>query len=328
MASVTVHEAFHVYQNREHPGWTADEGALMSYPTGDPLLLMMRRCESEALRRALSTGSGTEAMGWIAEAMSWRAKRFDRLGEAERAVERGLEVREGLAQYVERKSLGRLNDTSLPQDEFPPESLRKRSYDVGAALAVLLDRTQPGWQEGFNAAPSPVLDLMLQEAASRSGTAARALPPEVVLDITRRAARDAAEHVTSLALKHDEFLARPGWTLRVLVDPGAEPLWPQAFDPMNLSVLGGGALLHTRWLRLGNKSGSLEVLNRSAVTLPAGEHPLFNGVREVVISGLPEDPLIIDEKDASFDAEGISLRFDRTMIERDGTWLTVHLRPP
>ena len=39
----------------------------------------MRRCESEALRRALATGSGTEAMGWIQEAMSWRAKRFDRL---------------------------------------------------------------------------------------------------------------------------------------------------------------------------------------------------------------------------------------------------------
>ncbi len=327
MASVAVHEAFHVYHNREHPGWTADEGALMTYPTGDPILLMMRRCESEALRRALLAG-GPEASGWIAEAMSWRSKRFDRLGEAERAVERGLERREGLAQYVERKSLGRLADTSLPQDEFPPEALRKRCYDVGQALAVLLDRLQPGWQEGFNTLPTPVLDLMLQETVSRAGTAPRSLPPEVVLEITRRADRDAAAHVTALTLKRDEFLAQPGWTLRVVVDPGAEPLWPQAFDPMNLSVLGDGALLHTRWLRLGNRSGSLEVLNRSALTLPAGDHPLFNGVGEVVISGLPERPLIIGEKEATFDAEGISLRFNRTMIERDGSRLTVGLQPP
>ncbi len=327
MASVAVHEAFHVYQNREHPGWTADEGALMTYPTGDPLLLMMRRCESEALRRALSA-DGAEGAGWIAEAMSWRGKRFDRLGEPERAVERGLELREGLAQYVERKSLGRLNDTSLPQDEFPPEALRKRCYDVGQALAVLLDRQQPGWQEGFNASPSPVLDLALKETVSRAGSAPRALPPEVVLEITRRAARDAAARVTALALEHDEFLARRGWTIRVVVEPGAEPLWPQAFDPMNLTVLGGGAMLHTRWLRLGNRSGSLEVLNRSALTLPAGDHPLFNGVREVVISGLPSEPIIIGEKEASFDAEGISLRFNRIMIERDGSRLTVHIRPP
>ncbi len=327
MASVAIHETFHVYHNREHPGWTADEGALMTYPTGDPILLMMRRCESEALRRALLAG-GPETSGWIAEAMSWRGKRFDRLGEAERAVERGMELREGLAQYVERKSLDRLNDTSLPPDEFPPEALRKRCYDVGQALAVLLDRLQPGWQEAFHASPSPVLDMVLQDAVARSGTGPRALPPDVVLEITRRAARDAAAHLTMLALERDEFLARPGWTLRVIVEPGAEPLWPQAFDPMNLTRLGDGALLHTRWLRLGNRSGSLEVLNRSALTLPAGAHPLFNGVGEVVVTGLHAEPSKNGDKEAHFDAEGISLRLDRATIERDGNRLTIRLMPP
>jgi hypothetical protein len=237
MASIAVHEAFHLYHGQAHPDWTADEGALMTYPADDAQVLTMRRCESEALRRALAApAGGDEAVGWAAEALAWRAQRYERLGGPERAVERGIELREGLAQYVERKALGRLDGTTLPEEEYAPDAVRRRAYDVGQAIAVLLDRLHPGWADEINAAPSPALDVALQDALAPRAIPPRALPPDVVLAATRRAAADAAGHAAALARQRDEFLGRPGWTLRVVVEPGEEPLWPQAFDPMNLTA--------------------------------------------------------------------------------------------
>jgi hypothetical protein len=328
MASIAVHEAFHLYHGQAHPDWTADEGALMTYPADDAQVLTMRRCESEALRRALAApAGGDEAVGWAAEALAWRAQRYERLGGPERAVERGIELREGLAQYVERKALGRLDGTTLPEEEYAPDAVRRRAYDVGQAIAVLLDRLHPGWADEINAAPSPALDVALQDALAPRAIPPRALPPDVVLAATRRAAADAAGHAAALARQRDEFLGRPGWTLRVVVEPGEEPLWPQAFDPMNLTALGGGAVLHSRWLRLGNAAGSIEILDRAALTRAAGSHPLFNGVRELTITGLPGAAPEIGANNASFDAEGILLRFNRCTIDRDPGAVTVRLGP-
>ena len=59
-----------------------------------------------------------------------------------------------------------------------------------------------------------------------------------------------------------------------------EPLWPQSFDPLNVERVQGG-FLHKRFLRLGNDSGHLEVMDAGetdieALTIGVGSHPLFN----------------------------------------------------
>ena len=90
-----------------------------------------------------------------------------------------------------------------------------------------------------------------------------------------------------MASSREAFLARPGLTL--VVTAGAEPLWPQGFDPLNVRVVSPSEVLHTRFVRLGNRSGSIEVVGDSALTVAAGAHPLFNGVRSITLTGLPGD---------------------------------------
>jgi len=52
LAATAIHEAFHVYQRRRHPGWSGNEGDVFLYPTDDARLLGLRRLESAAWRRA------------------------------------------------------------------------------------------------------------------------------------------------------------------------------------------------------------------------------------------------------------------------------------
>jgi hypothetical protein len=81
----------------------------------------------------------------------------------------------------------------------------------------------------------------------------------------------------------------PGWRLVVETE---DPIFPQGFDPWNVERLSAAKVLHTRWIKLGNASGSLEVLDRHCLTEGAGKHPLFEGVRRATITGLPSAPRI------------------------------------
>jgi hypothetical protein len=119
------------------------------------------------------------------------------------------------------------------------------------------------------------------------------------------------------------FLERSGETLTLVA--GEEPLWPQGFDPLNVSNLEAGEVLHTRWLKVGNGAGTLEVLDHEALTRPAGAHPLFNGFREVVITGL-EDARI-EERDGTVAvrAEGIAGELKGARLERSGGGFTIRL---
>ena len=63
IASLAIHEAFHVYQQACHPTWQGNETVLYLFPVDDANLLSLRRMETEALRRALAAnGSQGEAV--------------------------------------------------------------------------------------------------------------------------------------------------------------------------------------------------------------------------------------------------------------------------
>ena len=87
----------------------------------------------------------------------------------------------------------------------------------------------------------------------------------------------------------------------VSVQPSA-PLWPQGFDPLNVVTVAGG-IRHDRMLTLGNDSIVVSILDETgadltALTEGAGAHPLFNGVRSVVIAGLAR-PVVMAEGGAT-----------------------------
>jgi len=53
LASLLVHETFHVLQGRHYPDWGGNEMDLFTYPVDNAELLAERRLESIALVRAL-----------------------------------------------------------------------------------------------------------------------------------------------------------------------------------------------------------------------------------------------------------------------------------
>lgn len=302
-AATLLHETFHVFQGERHPEWTADEGALFLYPFEDPGPLFLRRLETEALRRAVLENSLSKSACWARAAIEVRGRRFALLPPDSAAYERGTELKEGLAEYVERKGGGK--SPPLSGEDFGPEEIRRSAYATGSALAELLDRFDRNWKERLSGGESASLDEALSRSVERRRRERCGFSQAEEERARARAKRDTTSLETARAGKRRDFFSRPGWTLTI--SGGPEPLWPKGFDPSNLQRLSGGEVLHTRWLKLSNASASLEILDRASLTQPAGSHPLFNGVRTVTIAGLASPP-VISEKDGTilFHAEGVA----------------------
>jgi hypothetical protein len=307
LAALVVHEAFHVFREARHPDWVGNEAELFLYPIEDPELLRARRLETEALRRALAAEERGAAACWAGVALGMRAERFAALSPGAAGYERGTELNEGLAQYVERRAAGGVAGEVLPAGGFAAAAVRERGYATGQALALLLDRFAPAWRDALERGDAASLDELLRASLDAVAASGCGFSGAEVRLAAERAAADVAEHRGALRARREDFLGAPGW--RIEVEAGAEPLWPQGFDPLNVHRLSAGEVLHARWIRLGNAAGSIEVLNRSALTEAAGEHPLFNGVRRVVVAGLSAAPLVRDSAGvAMVQAEGVEVR--------------------
>jgi len=328
LAAVAIHEAFHVYQRTHHPGWQGNEGDLLVYPVTNPDLLALRRLESEALRRALANREDAGAACWARVAMVQRQARFTALDSAFVEYERLTELNEGLAAYLQLRAAGS-TQVDIPADGFLPEAVRQRAYHTGPAMALLLDRLSPGWQAALEQHDGQSLDGLLE-------TALRSTPPSAPCDFTpvqvgaaRRDARIAAAGVTSdWGKRQRAFETKEGW--RVLIQSAkGKPLWPQGFDPLNVDRV-DGALIHTRYLKLGNDAGQMTALEEPGAEVEArtegvGPHPMFNGVSwvEVVLSikpavQRPEGRLVIY-------GPGFSADFSNATLIESGRQLLVQL---
>jgi hypothetical protein len=327
LAALVIHELFHVFQRQRHADWTANEADLFVYPTDDAGLLALRRLETAALRRALTALEPSMQAAWAATAMGYRRQRFGRLPSEAVAYERGNELQEGLARYVDGKARGDLDQETVLDQDFPADGVRARTYAVGRALALLLDRLAPGWQDALEAAETRPLDMLLETALHCNATPPAAFSPEEQTQAGERAQADVAALQRGRAEHRQAFFALPGWQVVIRVEKG-EPLWPQGFDPSNVQQLGKGAVLHTRWLRLGNAAGSVEVLGHPALTAAAGTHPLFTGVRTLTVAGLPERPLVRTAADDAMEvtAAGVTATFRAARLETQGRMVVVTLR--
>ena len=317
LAALLLHEAFHVFQAARHPKWGGNEAELFVYPVEDPDLLALRRLEWTALRRAISSDNPEGAAGWGARAVVVRRERFSKLPAFAAAYERGTEVKEGLARYVEVKAAG-LAAPLLPPSELPTDRVRDRAYSSGCAIAFLLDRLEPDWKEALETSDA-ALDELLGRAVERARpldfkggerSAAR-----------RRAHADVVAWLSSRASLRRSFESESGW--RVIVESDA-PLFPQGFDPLHVERLSGSEILHTRWIKLGNAAGSFESLDHRCLTESAGKHPLFEGVRRATVAGLPEEPRVQDVAGAvKISGAGLALSFENARARTAGSTITV-----
>ena len=257
LAAILVHEAFHVYQlAHDSPAWEADELAAVAAPAPAAETLHAHAEEAQALGRALA------APDWQAEArraLAWRAVWTARRPAWLTRYIRGIESVEGLAEYVELRFAGRFPELDGARAARLPT--RERAYHSGSALALLLHRSGPGWEQGLLAGRP--LDALLAE---RLGRADKRPAPDPALE---RAARDAAgEHAARLTELERAFSALPGPRL-TLAGAGWRRL---GFDPSNVAVLPGERLLHTRYLKAGCGAAELEVVG--AQVLAHGPDPL------------------------------------------------------
>lgn len=321
MAAIAVHEAFHVYQRARHPNWIGNEGDLFTYPTDAGDLLALRRLETEALRQALAAKEATDAACWAREALALRGERYARMDSAFAAYERGTELNEGLATYVEMRAAGR-RTVALPPAEFGPSEVRRRAYATGPALALLLDRFNPGWPAEFEDNDRQALDAALAKVLGPGATCT--FDDALVAAAEERARRDVSALAVERARMLAAFAEKPGWV--VVVEAGrGNPLWPQGFDPLNVQRVGEERLLHTRFLRLGNDAGQLEVLNAEALTEAVGPHPLFQGVRRVELTGLPQPEVRELEGKVTVRAPSLTVEFRGARVARSHGVVTVRL---
>lgn len=316
LAGTLLHEAFHVHQGKARPTWFGNEAVFFTYPVTDAAAQGLQRLETEALRRAL-TRPGMSVC-WSSRALAIREERAALIGPEAIGYERGNDLNEGLATWVQWHATGAPLDSLIPVAGFGPGDVRLRAYAVGPAQAALLERHLPGWPGTLLADSTLTVDRLLGRTLEARSCRADFTPRERD-SVTALAGRETAAITGERAAAREGFLARSGWTLTITL-PQAQPLWPERFDPWNLTPLAAGEALHLRHLKLSGDRGRMEVLDRAALTRPAGAHPLFNGLREVVVTGLPDRPSIVTRGDTLVvNAPGVTGSFTGLVLEESGT---------
>lgn len=328
-AAVALHEAFHVFQRVAHPSWSGNEGDLFTYPFERGDLLTLRRRESDRVRRALAA-SGEVARCHARAAMALRAERFAAMAPPYVLYERRSELNEGLATWVQHRAEGK-RTVAIPAEEHAATAIRDRFYTVGPALGFLLDGIRPGWTDELQRTDSLTLDGLLTAALAGGDGGSCPVPAAEERALADRAGADAAAVVAGRRDGRAAFDRRPGW--RVVIEPaGGAPLWPNGFDPLNVTVVDGG-VRHDRMLALGNEALKLSMVDGEgadlvALTEAAGAHPLFNGIRRVEIAGLAKPAVKVEGETTTISAPGFTATVKGVRVRESGERLVVTVGTP
>jgi hypothetical protein len=263
--TMMAHEAFHRIQDSLGlPGQGGDNAHLDTLDGRYTLQLEWR-----ALDAALAATDDADRRARIADALAFRAARYQRFPDAE-ATETTLERNEGLAEYTgvmvgnrtpaEQVAMARedvawhvKNDSSF---------VRSFAYVTGPAYGLLLDRYRPGWRKAIVQDGSPAallaatlkIDMHAQpdlarRAARYDGSALLAAEHARADARARQAAAYKAQLVTGpvlqLPLKHMKVQFNPS----NLMPLGESTVYPtmQVIDDWGSIEVDGGALMSPDW---------------------------------------------------------------------------------
>ncbi len=299
-----IEEVFHAFWRPRHPSFRPDEMVRYGYPIDDPENLVRLIAEDEALARAIEAAGDPEAVAWAGTAFRIRAERTASLSGDVRAYETAMETMEGTANYVSRLSLGETPARTAERlrQARPAEGIRWRFYDSGAAVCMLLDRMVPDWKPRTEQEPTLAIgDLLSAELARR-----RVRPAEFSTPETEEYRVEAAKRIAGLSESRRQLradvLARPGTRVIIETAAGSAPFRVERFDPMSLSILDLGEVVHANYLTLKGGDGWVEVANPGFVrrsfagtlslTVSGGPHPITGGIRRITVVGMPTAPRI------------------------------------
>ncbi len=342
-ALATVEEVFHVFWLGRHASFRPDESARYAYPVKDVENLRRLLAEDEALARALEAAETGEAARWSAAALAIRRERVPALTKEALAFETSLEMMEGTANYVARRAVGEPSARTAERLRAarPAEGIRWRFYDTGAAVCLLLDRLGPGWQGRVDQEPDLTIEELLGSALRGRGVEPAAFSKSETETFTAKAAAGVAELGDRQQRLRAGLLARGGGRVVVELAEGAEAIRVQRFDPINLMVLDAGEIAHNHFLSLVAPQGTVELTNPGfarntfggvvGITVPAGRHPLSDGVRQLTVVGIEGAPKLgRDGETVTLEAPGVrlALRGVETRVDGDLVRITVGRPPP
>lgn len=329
IASLAIHEAFHVYQQACHPTWQGNETVLYLYPVDDADLLSLRRMETEALRRALAANGSEEKRCWTLRALRARQDRYAGMDPEFSTYERGTELLEGLASYVEAMSVGQMS-VDLPREGYAANEVRGRCYEIGHALAVLLDAFAPMWKTVFEADDEQALDLYLAEVLEKrdGGRQCGDFTEAEIAHFEAVAKEDVQDLLAQRSEEKRAFDSQAGMRLSVIA-PDTVPLRASGWDPSNLMIVEGG-VLHTRFVNIRHESGQVEMLTDRmddvvALTVAKGPHPLMNGVLRLTIAGLDALEVVSDGEAVNISGSGLTAQFTNATVDENDGQVTVYL---
>lgn len=267
--TMMAHEAFHRIQ--ASVGLPADGRDAPHLDTLEGRYTV--QLEWRALDAALAAKTDAERRARAADALAFRAARYQAFPEAEQA-ETALERNEGLAEYTgvmvgnrtpaEQLAMAHWDLTWHPKNDT--SFARSFAYPSGPAYGILLDRYRPGWRKAIVQGGSPAgmlaeaLHVDMKAKPDVDQLAARYGGPALLASEHARAearARQAAQYtaqlvtgpVLQLPLKHMKVQFNPS-NLVPLGEAGTVYPTMQVIDGWGSIQVDGGALMAPDWSRL------------------------------------------------------------------------------
>ena len=291
VVALAAHELFHVFQAGRYPGCGANEAAQLTYPWDDPVNLARAVSEMALLDRAVATTDDRGCRRLATRTLAARRQRFRRLPADARAYEDGIELAEGSARAVEERAAQTLGWPLPALATRDGIDVRRRGYRTGAGWCALLDRLAgPDWplvMPDDPDSPPPVLTDLLSTVVGQA--------TDPVDDIGWQDQIEAA--TTAVAIEADRRTERlavllAAATLTVVIrGRSGSPLRVVGFDPMNLTPIRGGLVLHERYLALTAGDTRITIQNLRSLTTASGDHLLFSGIErvEIPVTAFPAD---------------------------------------
>jgi hypothetical protein len=228
------------------------------------------------LFNAYESKSAEDMQKWLKLAIDLRSEKYKAMPASCVSFERGIELMEGTAFYIQDKTSGNDPGKNLPDKIYLPNSIRIRAYLTGSLLCNLLDRSDHDWKNRLNPKEGIYPDVIAQKSLLGDIQPGN-FDPGFEAEEKTRAEKAVNAYLDGKLKLIDAFLKKPGY--KIILECDSRPLWPAGFDPMNMEKISQTELLHKRWLKLEGDRAEMEILGIEALTEGAKDHPLFNGVK-------------------------------------------------
>jgi hypothetical protein len=321
MAGIIVHEQFHVFQRLRHPQWRQNDGLLLRYPEDTSDVLLLRRTEKEAFRRAVVSDGKEEIAAWAKVALQSREERLGRLAPPFALYEKELQRTEGLSDYIERaaRGLDPLNASNMTNG-IAPAGIRDLGYVEGRWIAMILDKLSPGWKSRLEEDDSLYLEDILKAGIDESPVPKKAFTSEEIEAMKAAADADLTQWQARKKAEIETYSAQPGY--RIEVRSSALPFAIRLFDPLEMEILADGGVYHRMIFSAANESGSLRIQNHPCLAY-------FNDsarVTRLLINGLKRAPEVMESKKTlTLKDNGISIELRYSNLSLNNDIFTVEL---